>query len=54
VSGIMREWVLDKDAYGLAERAPCLADTMLAGLAANPPRRRHRVRPRVRPRANMV
>jgi TetR/AcrR family acrAB operon transcriptional repressor len=54
VSGIMREWVLDKEAYGLAERAPCLADTMLAGLAANPPRRRHRVRPRVRPRANMV
>jgi TetR/AcrR family acrAB operon transcriptional repressor len=54
VSGIMREWVLDKGAYDLAERAPCLADTMLAGLAANPPRRRHRVRPRVRPRANMV
>jgi TetR/AcrR family acrAB operon transcriptional repressor len=54
VSGIMREWVLDKVAYDLSARAPCLVDTMLAGLVANPPRRSHRVRPRVRPRANMV
>lgn len=54
VSGIMREWVLDKVAYDLAARAPCLIDTMLAGLVTNPPRRSHRVRPRVRPRANMV
>jgi TetR/AcrR family acrAB operon transcriptional repressor len=54
VSGIMRAWVLDKGAYDLAARAPCLVETMLAGVAANPPRRSHRVRPRVRPRANMV
>jgi TetR/AcrR family acrAB operon transcriptional repressor len=51
VSGIMREWVLDKDAYDLAARAPSLVDTIIAGLAANPPRRASRVRPRVRPRA---
>src|SRR5271169_4054901 len=54
VGGIMRDWVLDKDAYDLAARAPCLAGTMLAGLAANPPRRRQPVRPRVRARVNMV
>jgi len=54
VSGIMREWVLDTGAYDLAARAPCLVDAMLGGLAANPPRRIHRVRPRVRARANMV
>ena len=54
VSGIMREWIVDQVAYDLAARAPCLVDTMLAGLVANPPRRSHRVRPRVRPRANMV
>jgi len=54
VSGIMRAWVLDKGAYDLAARAPCLVETMLAGLTVNPPRRRRRVRPRVRPRANMV
>jgi TetR/AcrR family acrAB operon transcriptional repressor len=53
VSGIMRAWVLDKD-YDLAACAPCLVETMLAGVAASPPRRSHRVRPRVRPRANMV
>ncbi len=52
--GIMREWVLDRGAYDLAARAPWLVDMMLGGLAANPPRRSHRVRPRVRPRANMV
>jgi len=52
--GMMREWVLDKGAYDLAARATWLVDTMLGGLAANPPRRSHRVRPRVRPRANMV
>ena len=51
VGGIMREWVLDKDAYDLAARAPSLVDTIIAGLAANPPRRASRVRPRVRPRA---
>ena len=47
----MREWVLHKDAYDLAARAPSLVDTIIAGLAANPPRRASRVRPRVRPRA---
>jgi TetR/AcrR family acrAB operon transcriptional repressor len=51
VGGIMREWVLDKSAYDLAARAPSLVDTIIAGLAANPPRRASRVRPRVRPRA---
>lgn len=51
VSGIMRAWVLDKDAYDLAARAPSLVDTIIAGLAANPPRRASRVRPHVRPRA---
>lgn len=54
MSGVMREWVLDKPAYDLGARAPCLVDTLLAGLVAHPPRRRPRVRPRVRPRANMV
>src|SRR5437667_2936116 len=50
VSGIMREWVLDKTAYDLAARAQSVVDTIIAGLAANPPRRAARVRPRVRPR----
>jgi TetR/AcrR family acrAB operon transcriptional repressor len=54
VSGIMRAWVLDKAAYDLAARAPSLVETMLAGVVANPPRRSARVRPRVRPRANMI
>src|SRR2546428_11004317 len=39
LSGIMREWVLDKAAYDLAAQAPSLVDTIVAGLAANPPRR---------------
>src|SRR2546427_145672 len=51
LSGIMREWVLDKAAYDLAAQAPSLVDTIVAGLAANPPRRATRVRPRVRPRS---
>jgi TetR/AcrR family acrAB operon transcriptional repressor len=51
VSGIMREWVLDKGAYDLAARASSLVETIITGLAANPPRRTSRVRPRVRPRA---
>ena len=50
ISGIMREWVFDKGAYDLAARASSLVDTIVAGLAANPPRRATRVRPRVRPR----
>jgi TetR/AcrR family transcriptional regulator, acrAB operon repressor len=51
MSGTMREWVLDKGAYDLATHAPALVDTIIAGLAANPPRRGGRIRPRVRPRA---
>jgi TetR/AcrR family acrAB operon transcriptional repressor len=54
LSGIMRAWVQDKAAYDLATRAPCLVEAMLAGVAANPPRRDARVRPRVRPRAHMI
>jgi TetR/AcrR family acrAB operon transcriptional repressor len=50
VAGIMREWVLDKDAYDLAAHAPRFVDVILAGLVASPPRRVERVRPRVRPR----
>jgi TetR/AcrR family acrAB operon transcriptional repressor len=50
VAGIMREWVLDKDAYDLAAHAPRFVDAILAGLHASPPRRIERVRPRVRPR----
>jgi TetR/AcrR family transcriptional regulator, acrAB operon repressor len=49
--GIMREWVRDKNAYDLAAAAPGLVDTIVAGLAANPPRRVARIRPRVHPRA---
>jgi TetR/AcrR family acrAB operon transcriptional repressor len=54
VAGIMREWVLDKDAYDLAAHAPHFIDVILAGLLANPPRRVERVRPRVRPRTASV
>lgn len=54
VSGIMRDWVLDQRAYDLAARAPDLVATLLAGLVASPPRRSNPVRPRVRPRANML
>jgi TetR/AcrR family acrAB operon transcriptional repressor len=51
VAGLMREWVLDKTVYDLAERAPAFVDAMMAGLVASPPRRVERVLPRVRPRA---
>jgi TetR/AcrR family acrAB operon transcriptional repressor len=51
VAGLMREWVLDKSAYDLAERAPDFIDAILAGIVARPPRRTERVLPRVRPRA---
>jgi TetR/AcrR family acrAB operon transcriptional repressor len=54
VSGIMREWVLDKTAYDLEARAPALVDMIVAGLVASPPRRSGRIRPRVRPRAGAV
>ena len=39
IGGIMREWVLDPTAFDLAATAPALIDTMIAGLAACPPRR---------------
>jgi len=39
IGGIMREWVLDPTAFDLAAMAPALIDTMIAGLAACPPRR---------------
>ena len=39
IGGIMREWVLDPTAFDLAATAPALIDTMIAGLAARPPRR---------------
>jgi TetR/AcrR family acrAB operon transcriptional repressor len=51
MSGLMREWVLEKDVYDLAAVAPSLVDMTLAGLRNNPPRRPSRVRPRVRPRS---
>jgi TetR/AcrR family transcriptional regulator, acrAB operon repressor len=51
VAGLMREWVLDKTAYDLAQRAPAFIDAIMAGLVANPPRKIERVLPRVRPRA---
>jgi TetR/AcrR family acrAB operon transcriptional repressor len=54
LSGIMDAWVHDKGAYDLEARAPCLVETMLAGVTANPPRHSARIRPRVRPRANMI
>jgi len=47
--GLMREWVLEKDAYDLAAVAPALVEMTVAGLQSDPPRRRN-VRPRVRPR----
>jgi len=49
ISGLMREWVLEKDAYDLAAVAPALVDMVVAGLRSEAPRRRDRVRPRVRP-----
>ncbi|HYT96860.1 MAG TPA: TetR family transcriptional regulator C-terminal domain-containing protein, partial [Casimicrobiaceae bacterium] len=51
MSGLMREWVLEKDAYDLAAVAPALVDMTVAGLRNDPPRRANRVRPRVRPRS---
>ena len=50
MSGLMRDWVLDPSAYDLAKAAPALADCVIAGLVARPPRI-ERVLPRVRPRA---
>ena len=50
VSGLMREWVLDKRAFDLAAAAQPLVEMIVAGLRADPPRCADRVRPRVRPR----
>lgn len=56
VGGIMREWVLDKSAYDLAQCAPSFIDSLMAGLQAHPPRRidkaADKVLPKVRPRAS--
>lgn len=54
VSGLMHDWVVDKGAYDLAAQAASLVDSVLAGLTGKPPRRENRVRPRVRPRTDMV
>lgn len=54
VSGLMHDWVVDKGAYDLAAHSASLVDSVLAGLAHKPPRRETRVRPRVRPRTDMV
>jgi TetR/AcrR family acrAB operon transcriptional repressor len=42
--GVMHEWVQNPGAHALERTAPVFIDTVLAGLAANPPRRasRHR------------
>ena len=40
--GVMHEWVQNPAAYDLERMAPVLIDTVLAGLAANPPRRARR------------
>jgi TetR/AcrR family acrAB operon transcriptional repressor len=46
VGGIMREWVMNREAYDLTSAAPDMADCIIAGLTARPPLRRERVRPR--------
>jgi TetR/AcrR family transcriptional regulator, acrAB operon repressor len=52
MGGLMREWVLDRQAYELERVAPNLVDCIIAGIVAHPPRRVDRVRPHVRPRAS--
>ena len=37
--GVMHEWVQNPQSYDLARAAPAFIDALLAGLAANPPRR---------------
>jgi TetR/AcrR family transcriptional regulator, acrAB operon repressor len=37
--GVMHEWVQAPDAYDLAQAAPKMIDTLIAGLRAQPPRR---------------
>src|SRR5213079_3216841 len=46
MSGLMREWVLEKSAYDLAAVAPALVEMTVGGLRSDPPRRASRVRPR--------
>jgi TetR/AcrR family transcriptional regulator, acrAB operon repressor len=48
MTGIMHEWVGNKAAYDLAAAAPAFIDMILAGLQADPPRRKGRVFRRVR------
>jgi TetR/AcrR family transcriptional regulator, acrAB operon repressor len=50
IGGLMREWVLDKEAYDLAAVAPGMVEMIVSGLKSDPPRRQDRVRPRVRAR----
>ena len=38
VIGLMHEWVLDPSDYDLAQAAPAMIDTFVAGLRAQPPR----------------
>jgi TetR/AcrR family transcriptional regulator, acrAB operon repressor len=38
IGGIMHEWVLDRSAFDLANAAPALIDSFLAGLKVAPPR----------------
>jgi TetR/AcrR family acrAB operon transcriptional repressor len=40
--GVMHEWVQNPSAYDLEHSAPVFIDTLLAGLATNPPRRARR------------
>ncbi len=52
MGGLMREWVIDRQAYDLAKVAPSLVECIISGIVAHPPRRVERVRPHVRPRAS--
>ena len=52
MGGLMREWVIDRTAYDLANVAPSLVDCIIAGIVAQPPRRIERIRPHVRARTS--
>ena len=52
MGGLMREWVIDRTAYDLANVAPSLVECIIAGIVAQPPRRVERVLPHVRPRSS--
>jgi len=47
IIGLMHEWVIDPKAYDLAAAAPAIVDLLIAGLRANPPRKRDAARKRV-------